>query len=246
MLAVVWLLFYLLQHNRPQDVGLVSIEEHRNEPVETLVGSDQADEGSWAAVWRVYRDPTVLLLGAAYLLVKPARYAILFWGPVFMNDQLGTDMTTSGFLAGLFEVAGIGSVFAAGWLSDRVFGARRMPVCVICLLAVAALLMTTRWLPTTPTVLGACFFAVGLLIYAPDSLVSGAAAVDFGTRKSASSAAGLVNGCGSAGAIIGGTLPGLLRETWGWDGVFMALGVCALMAGLLLLPKWNLLPAQAH
>ena len=241
LLLLVWLIFYFLQHNKPEDLGLVPIEEYNDEPV-ALFDANEAAEGSWAAIAEVYKNPTVLLLGAVYLLLKPARYAILFWGPMFMNERLGTDMASSGFLSGLFELAGVGSTFAAGWVSDRVFGSRRMPVCVICLFMVAVLLVSMRWLPDTPVILGVAFFAIGLLVYAPDSLVSGAAAVDFGSKKGASSAAGLVNGCGSAGAIVGGTLPGLVMASWGWNGVFLALGASTFCAGMLLLPKWNLLP----
>jgi len=37
----------------------------------------------------------VLLLGAVYFCFKPARYAILFWGPRYINDKLGTGMAES-------------------------------------------------------------------------------------------------------------------------------------------------------
>jgi OPA family sugar phosphate sensor protein UhpC-like MFS transporter len=87
---------------------------------------------------------------------------------------------------------------------------------------------------------------MGLLLYAPDSLVSGTAAVDFGTKKGASTASGLVNGCGSIGAILGGTIPGFFQKTWGWDGVFTLLAGSVLLAALLLLPKWNALPSRAN
>ena len=47
-------------------------------------------------------------------------------------------------------------------------------------------------------------------------------------------AAGVINGCGSIGAIVGGTIPGFFKDTWGWDGVFMALSVSLLLAALVL------------
>jgi OPA family sugar phosphate sensor protein UhpC-like MFS transporter len=119
-----------------------------------------------------------------------------------------------------------------------------MPVSVICLLLVAALLFSMNRVPATPLVLGTWFFLIGLLLFAPDALISGTAAVDFGTKKGASTAAGLINGCGSVGAVVGGTIPGL-NKWLGWEGVFMALGAAVLLAGCLLLPKWNALPATA-
>jgi sugar phosphate permease len=85
-----------------------------------------------------------------------------------------------------------------------------------------------------------------MLTYAPDSLISGTAAVDFGTKKGASTASGLINGAGSVGAIVGGTLPGLVQKQWGWHGVFGCLAAAVLVAALLLFPKWNALPQPAE
>ncbi len=87
-------------------------------------------------------------------------------------------------------------------------------------------------------------FSVGFLIYGPDSLVSATAAVDFGTRKGASTASGVINGMGSIGAIAGGTIPGFFKESWGWDGVFMFLSASVLIASLLMISKWNALPGK--
>jgi len=67
--------------------------------------------------------------------------------------------------------------------------------------------------------------------------------VDFGAKKGSSTATGLVNGMGSIGAMIGGVIPGLLQEGWGWQRVFTCLAVAVFAAALLLLPKWNAVPA---
>jgi OPA family sugar phosphate sensor protein UhpC-like MFS transporter len=193
----------------------------------------------------VLRNRMVILLGAIYFCLKPARYAILFWGPKYINDKLGTGMAASGFLSAMFELAGPFSVIVAGFLSDRLFGSRRMPVSVICLALLAVVLFVLDKLPANGWMLGGCLFLIGFLTYAPDSLVSGTAAVDFGTKQGASTASGLVNGAGSVGAIVGGTLPGMLLKQWGWQGVFTTLAAAVLLAALLLAPKWNALPAEA-
>jgi len=88
-------------------------------------------------------------------------------------------------------------------------------------------------------------FLVGFLIYGPDSLVSATAAVDFGTRKGASTASGIINGLGSIGAIAGGTIPGFFKDTWGWDGIFIFMAGSVFMAGSLMITKWNALPNDA-
>ena len=244
----IWVLFVLMQRNRPEDVGLPAIETyHREVPDVPLPGEspESEPEGPWKVIVSVLRNRMVILLAAIYFCLKPARYAILFWGPKYINDKLGTGMAASGFLSAMFELAGPFSVIVAGFLSDRIFGSRRMPVSVICLALLAVVLFVLDKLPATGWVLGGCLFVIGFLTYAPDSLISGTAAVDFGTKRGASTASGLVNGAGSVGAIVGGTLPGLVQERWGWQGVFTLLAAAILLAALLLLPKWNAMPPEA-
>src|SRR5438445_6078184 len=107
-----------------------------------------------------------------------------------------------------------------------------------------------RYLPPTRLAVGSGMFLIGFLIYIPDSLIAGAASIDFGTKKGASTASGLVNGLGSVGQIIGVTLPGWAGKILGkgqdiWNPIFLWLGVALAVAALLLLPQWNRVPAKA-
>jgi OPA family sugar phosphate sensor protein UhpC-like MFS transporter len=242
----IFILFVLMQRNRPEDVGLPAIEEYHNEPLPPAPSSEagawEGKQDAWQNVVAAITNPMVLLLAAIYFCLKPARYAILNWGPMYINERLGFNMTGSGLISGLFELAGPISVIAAGIISDKVFGARRMPVSVICLFLLGILLLCLDRLPHTGWMLGAGLFLMGILTFAPDSLISGTAAVDFGTRRGASTASGLINGAGSLGAIYGGTMPGFFRKQWGWEGVFTLLAASVFLAAILLLPKWNAMP----
>jgi OPA family sugar phosphate sensor protein UhpC-like MFS transporter len=251
----VLLLFILAQRNRPEDVGLVSVDlYHRDSdtagpPLPGKPSTQDAEDGevgSWRVVLSVMRNPMVLLLALIYFCLKPARYAILAWGPQYVRDRLGSNLTDAGIISGLFDLAGPPSIILAGFISDRIFASRRMPVSVICLFLLGGSLMMLDRLPHTPSVLGFSFFVLGLLTYAPDSLVSGTAAVDFGTKRGASTASGLINSAGSFGGILGGALPGILQERWGWNVVFSMLAGAVLLAALLLLPKWNALPREKN
>ena len=252
-LFIVWVLFYFMQVNRPEDVGLPPIEDYHGEPRAVIEPGDlPADEpeGSWRVVAEVCSSGMVWLLGAVYFLLKPTRYLVLLWSPLYVNQRLGTGAATSGILGSMFDLAGPISVLLGGYLSDKVFRTKRMPLSVISLIAVAVLMFFFNRLPDTRLGLGLGFFAVGFLLYIPDSLVSGTAAIDFGTKRGASTAAGLINGCGSIGAVAGNLLPWWMERTLGkgvyiWNHVFIALAISLLLAGLLLLPQWNALPAAA-
>ena len=244
-------LFFVLQKNRPQELDLPPIEEYHgeNESGSNDVENSkaEAEEGSWQSIIGVIKDPMVILLGAVYFFLKPTRYAILFWGPLYINETLGTGMTESAIVSVSFFLAGPFSVLAAGYVSDKLFQSRRMPYSVISMLLLAVLLFFFNDLASVESsmVTAGLLFLVGFLIFGPDSLVSATAAIDFGTRKGASTASGMINGMGSIGAVIGGTIPGFFKESWGWDGVFLFLSASILIAGLLMIPKWNALPEKA-
>ena len=248
VLFIVVILFFLLQKNRPQDLGLQSIEEYHEEI--GFVGNhdensaDVPEEGSWKSIVGVIKDPMVILLGAVYFFLKPTRYAILFWGPLYISETLGTGMTESAIVSVSFFLAGPFSVLAAGYVSDKLFQSRRMPYSIISMLILAVLLFFFNDMASVQSsiVTAGLLFLVGFLIFGPDSLVSATAAIDFGTRKGASTASGMINGMGSIGAVVGGTIPGFFKDSWGWDGVFIFLSASILIAGILMIPKWNALP----
>lgn len=248
--AIVWTLFLIFQRNRPEDVGLQSIEEYSCKVTPAEVRPEPAPiekESSWASILATLRRPMLFRLALTYFLLKPTRYAILFWGPLIVKERLGTDVVQSGVISVMFELGGPLGVIAAGYASDKLFRARRIPVCVIFLfiLGIITFSFTALTCSGSKWTMAATLFAIGFFLFGPDSVVVATAAVDFGTKKGASSAAGFINGVGSVGAVLGGSLPGIISQRWGWEPLFHALGVCVLLAAILLLPKWNAVPKEA-
>jgi OPA family sugar phosphate sensor protein UhpC-like MFS transporter len=230
-------LFWLLQRNRPEDVGLEPVEVEVKTSRELKIERD----GHWASLRKIMGNRTVLVLGLAYFLLKPARYAILLWGPMMVYERMpAVGKVASAIVPTAFEVAGLVGPILIGIASDRWFGARRMPACVISLVALT--LCLGLFVPAMQS--GSMYLVVGLLfmlgltLYGPDSMISSSAAIDFGTTEAAGTAAGFVNGCGSVGAILGGLLPGYFDTTT----VFIGFTVAALLASLMLVPFWNSRP----
>ncbi|MCR7897775.1 MFS transporter, partial [Pseudomonas aeruginosa] len=75
------LLFLLLQRNRPEDVGHPPVEPQVASEAVRYAGfrPEGGNGGSLQVLAKVVRNRTVLCLGLAYFLLKPARYAILLW-----------------------------------------------------------------------------------------------------------------------------------------------------------------------
>ncbi|MDR8363444.1 MFS transporter [Pseudomonas sp. JL3] len=240
VVGLVAVLFFIFQRNKPEDVGLPAVEP------EPALTAEEAHAQSKISVLEplreILRNRTVLVLGLAYFLLKPARYAILLWGPVIVFEQMPTvGKVGAAIIPTAFELAGLLGPILLGLASDKLFGARRMPACVLSLLALTVSLALFMGALHTGSVLlvVALLFVMGLTLYGPDSMISGAAAIDFGTAKAGGTAAGFVNGCGSVGAILGGLLPGYFDSVT----VFIVFAGCALFSALVLIPHWNSRPA---
>ena len=87
-----------------------------------------------------------------------------------------------------------------------------------------------------PGVHFASMMLVGALLFGPDALISGAAAQDAGGARAAATAVGVVNGMGSAGALLQGALAVGVKHAFGWNALFYVFFVLALIASACLLP----------
>ena len=127
VLFLICIPFYFLQRDRPRDVGLKEIEEYHGEPtavVDARHAPGEEQEGSWELIGKVIRSPPVLVMAAAYFLLKPARYAILFWGPVIASERIASDsFALAAALPAAFQAAGLVAPIAIGFVSDKLFQA---------------------------------------------------------------------------------------------------------------------------
>jgi sugar phosphate permease len=143
-------------------------------------------------------------------------------------------------------VGGIAGAIVVGLISDRHFRDRRRVLAsrMIALLAVA-LLLYTRLAPLGAVANFAGMALVGFCLFGPDALISGAAAQDVGGAAAAATAAGVINGMGSIGAILQGWVTVRLSEALGWNALFY-LFVALALASAFALRVVGALPALAR
>lgn len=242
VVIAVLVLFAILQRNSPADVGLPT---HEDEDTDADAAPAPARRRPlWEPLRAAMRDRVVVLLGLSYFLLKPARYAILLWGPVIVVERIpAAGMLEAVVIPVAFGAAGLLAPVLIGLISDKLFAARRVPPAVLSLLVLVVALALFEPLTAAGTVpiLVIMLAVIGLAVYAADSMISCVCAVDFGTSERAGASAGFVNGCGSVGAILGGLLPGYL----GTAALFYGFAGAALAAALILLPRWNSRPTKA-
>ena len=186
------------------------------------------------------RVRAVWLLGLSFFGVKLARYSVLFWGTVFIAESLGESTLVSAITSAAFPIGGVAGVILTGQLSDRLFQSRRIPVTIFSLVLGIAVLVAAVSRPITSLwVMGAFFFLLGFFLMGPDALISGTAAQDFGTKKGAGTAAGVINGIGSIGGIFGGYLPARLTSDGDWTPLLYTFIAVLSFSALILTPLWN-------
>ncbi len=239
------LVFLVLLPASPEKRGLPDVEVYYSQTTgkPPITPAAASAVGQWSDTLLVLRSRVIWTLGLTYVVLKFIRYSFLFWLPFYMSHSLHYAVGEAGYTFLVFEVAGILGAIFAGIASDRLFQSRRAPIVVwmMVLLAVVAYFYGT--ISTWGRIANATGIAlIGFLIYGPDSVTSGAAAVDFGSKRAASAAAGFINGLGSIGAALSGVVIGYASKKYGWPAVFNLFGPLSLIGALLMASIWNARP----
>lgn len=198
ILALITLFFFRFQRNRPEDLGLPPL----------AAGTDEKPAGDRrtglrALGWNFQVVVTLLLVGGFYFCVKFIRYALWSWAPYFLQLNFGLKADQSGYLSTLFDVAGFFGVLCAGVASDRLFHSKRSIVAMIMLAGMTGGCLLMFYMGARSlTVFAISLALVGFMLYGPDSLITGAGAIDLGSREGALAAAAIINGMGAVGSVV--------------------------------------------
>ena len=229
LIAIIYILF---TRNKPEDIGLKSFEEEKSSKDKKTAGKE--------ARLAVFKNGAVWVAAIMYFFVKFTRYAFLFWLPLYLSEALHYSDSQAGYTSIAYEAIGFFGILAAGFGSDYLFKSRRFPISAIMLFGLAVMLFLQPFLSKLGVV--PTFISIGLIgffTYGPDSIMSGAAAMDMGKEEGAAMAAGLINGVGSAGQLLSPMVVAYVSGKFGWDALFEFFVVVALIAAALLLTKWN-------
>ena len=223
-------------------VVLLFLQEgpHEHEPLEKRPPK-ASRETVKAAAREALRNPVVWLLGASYFGMKLIRYCIDFWLPYYLEKNLGYPRDTAAYVSTAFQFGGIFGAILVGWISDKLFPGRRGAIAAVCTVALAgALALYGQVAPLGLWTNFAAMALVGFFLFGPDSLISGVAAQDLGGPLAAATVAGFINGCGSVGAIAQGALVAGVSSRFGWQAVFQALMLLAVISSVALGAVWRL------
>jgi len=243
VLTVIILLFAKFTRNYPVEAGFSNIDEGNieDEYTESPDGlHSEKKNGGLADILEVLQHPTIWIAGSMYFMIKLTRYAFIFWTPIYLAKHLHMKGSEPGDTASWYELFGFFGVLFAGYTSDKLFSARRFPVAAMMLLGLSA----ACFFEPTLIKLGGYWPAIsigliGFMTFGPDTLISGAGAIDIGSPERAATAVGVINGMGSCGALLPPILVPFMQEAYGWDSIFYLFSACALIAAILSTFKWN-------
>lgn len=204
----VWLVVYWWQRNRPEDVGLPPIVDPIA-PEDRTVEASQATSVSFSEYFRMAFNPIVLSMGLAYFCIKFLRYALDSWLPAFLDIQ-GMDAAEASYYSMIFDYTGVGGSIVAGWVLDRFFRGNWAMLCFVMGLGMVFGYYSVIMWGTSPVNTAILFGLVGFMIYGPDTLLCGAAAVQVAGVRNGVAVAGIVNGFGSIGPVVQEEIIGLL------------------------------------
>jgi OPA family glycerol-3-phosphate transporter-like MFS transporter len=257
----------LLVRNRPSDAGhddfptgdeggpLDSSSPRREEAPragyrQSAVDEMKAKEPSFfEVVWRVLRHPVIRWLVVAEFCTGIVRQGLMLYFPEYLMEVHGIRAGSPLFqLASIgITVGGIAGALLCGVLSDYVFQSRRPPVAFLFYMAQLVFLLALGFAPSP-------FFAALLVgvnctwIFGVHGMLSGTASADFGGKKAAATATGLLDGVQYLGSGLTGFGLGALLDRFHWGIWPICLMPMSMAGGAIMILLWNAKPTgkSAH
>jgi len=221
--------WYTNAKQSPTEVGLREVN---------IIEGEEGLRFSWRkSVGNIY----VWMMGGGLFFVNIIRYGFLSWAVVYLFEIQGAGIAKAAYTSIIFPIAGALGAVLAGWASDKVFKSRRAPVACICLILAGILCWAYRFaIPVESWGLGiATLAAIGFFVFGSHVLIVAAAPMDYGTRKAASAATGLIDCLGYIGAGLTSFGTGWLVDNWGWNAGFSLWVGAAFLGAALMALLWR-------
>ena len=204
---------YLLLGDRPRTMGLPTVADWRDDHYS---GSRDAHAGSRAGVLRqqvgVLAIPAIWVLALASALMYVTRYAINSWGVLYLQEARGYSLVEAGGFLMASTLAGIVGCIAFGFISDKVFDARRPPANLLFAVVELAGLALIFFGPPGHAWLTLAFVLYGVGLNGLVTSLGGLFAVDIAPKRVAGAVMGVVGIMSYLGAALQENLSGHLIE----------------------------------
>jgi len=243
-LVLVWGL-----RDTPESMGLPHVEKYKCDSAIDTTEAEKLDmaekqEGFFQIFLKyVLLNKYVWLLGLINTCVYIVRFGTVDWMVKFLTEAKGANIEKGAVEASMIPLFGIAGMILAGWMSDKIFKARRAPATVIFFIGCAVATLAIFYTPKELVWLETLFIGLtGFFTYGPQFLIAGAAAIDFGSRRAAATATGFIGSFGYLGAVFSSLGSGIIVDRWGWVGGIYFWTAAAILGAALSAIMWNAKP----
>ncbi|MDD4003576.1 MAG: MFS transporter [Elusimicrobiaceae bacterium] len=244
LLGVFWALNFLFLCNKPSEAGFKDFELG-----DASSGEDDVQPPVLIILKRVLTNPVILTIAFVEMCTGITRNGIMQWYPIFAKENLARGITT-GFKYtldnwGLIQmIAGVtGGVFA-GWVSDRFFNSRRAPSAGLLYVTMTVCTVFMLFCLENGWTLSLLTFLMSICVIGTHGMLSGTATMDFGGRKGAGTAVGIIDGFVYLGTAIQAFAIGHITSSpalgWNYWPLFML--PFGIIGTVLLTRIWHVLP----
>ena len=221
----------MLGKGSPRQEGLPALEQMMPEEKVVLNARHAVQAPENMSAFQIFctyvlRNKNAWYVSLVDVFVYMVRFGMISWLPIYLltEKHFSKEEMSVAFL--FFEWAAIPSTLLAGWLTDKLFKGRRMPLAMICM-ALIFVCLIGYW--KSESLLMVTIFAaiVGCLIYVPQFLAS-VQTMEIVPSFAVGSAVGLRGFMSYIfGASLGTSLFGVMVDKMGWHG-----GCYLLMGGI--------------
>lgn len=236
ILGSIWLFFTV--KDDPTEAGFAPVVGKKKAIVRT---PEEAAEHKAFVNRHVYRNRVIWTLALTNLFVYVVRFGALDWGAKILMEDRGMTFAMATTVVLLFEMVGgnLGMIFW-GWATDHIFGSKSHHTCVVCMIGVALCILAYWLLPDTAPwwLLMIPYMLIGFCIYGPQALL-GICAAQHATNRASATANGILGIFGYLSTIISGFGFGFIADHFGWNGVYVAMFVAAIIGIAVIATIWK-------
>ena len=230
--------FFLLKDS-PKQAGL-----YRLDTADASSGEEDKPLPLKELLVRILTNKVIITVAAIELCTGVIRQGIMHWYHIFNHDviHLARDHFMVAHWGLILMLAGSTGGMLAGILSDKVFGSRRGPVAALLYgLMIAATAFMLFIIYKNPIYLAVVVTIISFCVIGTHGMLSGTATMDFGGRRGAATAVGLIDGAVYLGTGLQSVSIGFLTKiNWTLWPVFIV--PFSILGFVLAVKIWHAMP----
>ena len=243
ILAVMFVVCWMLVRDNPSDAGYPDFD-----PADASSGQTGGPEPALRLLKRLLTNRTILIISLISLCAGFLRNGIIKWFRTFVGGVGGSGSYVYVHWGMVSCIAGITGGMFAGIISDHLFESRRPPVATVLFAMVLAGAITIVPLLGAPLIVSWLVAGMMMSVIGINGMLSGVASMDFGGKRGAGTATGLIDGFVYFGTAIQDLVYGALLPEKGtaaskvvgnWYGWPLAMLPVAVVGIALSLTVWN-------